>query len=368
MKKALTRIWLSALILGSSASGENLSGGYLICVSNEKSGTVSLIDSASNKVIETLPVGKRPRGIHGSRDGKYLYMALSGTPNQGPPQLDGKANPILRDDSEDADHSADGIGVIDLQQRMFVKKLPCGTDPEQFAVSRDGSQIYVSNEDVGTASVLNVREGKIENVIPVKEEAEGIAFTPDGKFCYVTCETRGEIVVIDTKLKKAVAEFTVKGRPRNVAFLPDGSRAFIPSETTGKIHVVETGNYETVDVIELPAGSRLELPAGSRPMDVVVSSDGKKLFVSNGRGGTISMIDAQKYELLNSIKVGVRPWGIALTPDDKFLYVANGPSNDVSVIDTKTGKEIARIKVGENPWGVAIVPAVVAKNPGADFN
>jgi YVTN family beta-propeller protein len=90
-------------------------------------------------------------------------------------------------------------------------------------------------------------------------------------------------------------------------------------------------------------------------MSVKVSLDGKKVYVSNGRAGTVSVLDSHSYELLDSIKVGTRPWGMVISPDGKFLYTANGPSNDISVVDLRTDKETARIKAGESPWGIAIV-------------
>src|SRR3954454_22566684 len=70
---------------------------YWVCVSNERSGSVTLIDGATGQAIETIPVGKRPRGIHPSPDGRYLYVALSGSPITGPPQLDAQGNPIFRE-------------------------------------------------------------------------------------------------------------------------------------------------------------------------------------------------------------------------------------------------------------------------------
>ena len=48
------------------------------------------------------------------------------------------------------------IGVVDLRALKFVKRLPAGSDPEEFAVSRDGARLYISNEDVATASVVDV--------------------------------------------------------------------------------------------------------------------------------------------------------------------------------------------------------------------
>ena len=73
-----------------------------------------------------------------------------------------------------------------------------------------------------------------------------------------------------------------------------------------------------------------------RPMGIVVSPDGQRVFVSTGRGGTVLAIDAAKNTVAGSVKVGDRPWGIGLSPDGKLLYTANGPSNDVSIVDVET--------------------------------
>src|SRR6185436_1924252 len=131
---------------------------YQVFVSNERTGDVTVIDGANFTVSATIPVGKRPRGIHASPDGKTLYVALSGSPSEGPPKLDAKGNPIHDDDDDDdkkpkADKAADGIGVVDVAQRKFLRKLPAGSDPEQFAISADGKRIYVANEDVGATTV-----------------------------------------------------------------------------------------------------------------------------------------------------------------------------------------------------------------------
>src|SRR4051812_25039879 len=103
---------------------------HVVCISNERSGDVTIFRGGDGDVLATIPVGKRPRGIHASPDGRFLYVALSGSPISGPLLLDAKGNPIFREeDEEDADHSADGIGVIDLRRRMFLRKLPSGSDP-----------------------------------------------------------------------------------------------------------------------------------------------------------------------------------------------------------------------------------------------
>ena len=98
----------------------------------------------------------------------------------------------------------------------------------------------------------------------------------------------------------------------------------------------------------------IKMPADARPMGVLISADGKRVFVSNGRGGSISVINTATNTIEKTIPVGKRPWGIALSADGKKLYTANGPSNDVSVVDTETLVVLKTIPFGKVPWGVAI--------------
>src|SRR5580692_10663352 len=82
-------------------SGQN----YDIYVSNERSDNVSVIDGVTRQVVATIPVGKRPRGIHLSPDGKTVYVAVSGTPPEPPPKLDAKGNPIFLKGHDDDDEN-----------------------------------------------------------------------------------------------------------------------------------------------------------------------------------------------------------------------------------------------------------------------
>jgi YVTN family beta-propeller protein len=110
-----------------------------VYVTNEVPGDLSVIDSGTRKVIATVPLGKRPRGIHASPDQKTLYVALSGSPIAGPDVDESTLPP--------PDKSADGIGVFNVVQNKVVRVLPGGSDPENFDVSKDGKQLFISNED-----------------------------------------------------------------------------------------------------------------------------------------------------------------------------------------------------------------------------
>jgi YVTN family beta-propeller protein len=338
--------------IGLMASGPALA--YHVYVTDERSGEVTVIHGGNFRVIATIPVGKRPRGIHVSADGKFVYVALSGTPIEAPPQIDAHGNPIFArkkatdddDENDNADKAADGIGVLDVASKKLLRKLNAGSDPEEFALSGDGHRIYISNEDTKTASVINIASGKLEHIIPVGQEPEGVTTTPDGRQFYVTCEAGGDIYVIDTGDYTVASHFKVNGRPRSVVFFAKRALGFIPSESAGELNVIDTAGPKVLKTITLPPRSR--------PMKVVLSPDETRLYVSEGRAGTISVFDAHSDALLDTIKVGARPWGIGISPDGRYLFTANGPSNDVSVVDLKSDKEIARVGAGSSPWGVAV--------------
>jgi YVTN family beta-propeller protein len=324
-------------------------GAYRIYVTNEASGDLSIIDSARHEVIATVKLGKRPRGIHASPDGKTIYVALSGSP-MAPPGVDESTLPP-------PDRSADGIGVFDVETNRLVRVIPSGSDPEEFDLSKDGKLLYVSNEDGAKASIVDLAAARVIHELPVGEEPEGVTTSPDGKFVYVTSEDDGAIFVIDTAAAKVVKSFKVGLRPRDVAFLPSGTKAYVTRENDGKVSVIDTVKHTPMGEIELGvAGGDAKSPGAEiKPMAVTVSPDATRAYVSTGRGKRVFVLDTANDKILSSFEVGQRPWGIGVSPDGKMLYSANGPSNDVSAVDLSTERVIKRIKVSDRPWGILVL-------------
>jgi len=315
---------------------------FRIYVTNERSGDLSEIDASTLQVVATVPLGKRPRGIHASPDGHFLYIALSGSPLAGPGVDESKLPP--------PDKTADGIGVFDVQQNKLVRVIQSGSDPENFDITKDGHTIIVSNEDDAKASFIDVTSGKVTKSVPVGEEPEGVKVSPNGKFVYVTSENTGTISAIDVAAATLIKTFKVGRRPRSVAFLPNSSRAYVSAENDGAVTVVDSTKHETIQTIALGQ------PGVIKPMTVILSPDGATLYVSTGRGHKLFVIDTATNRISASFEIGERPWGIALSPDTKTLFSANGPSNDVSVVSLGSQSVTKKIKVGDGPWGVVVLP------------
>ncbi|MGC4084787.1 MAG: beta-propeller fold lactonase family protein [Vicinamibacterales bacterium] len=311
----------------------------VIYVTNERAGTLTMINADTLEPFGELPLGKRPRGIVATADGTRLYVALSGSPIAGPGVDESTLPP--------ADKGADGIGEVDTTTNRLLRVLRAGSDPEGVAVSKDGAQAFIANEDTGQVSIVHVGDGAVTQSFKVGDEPEGITVAPDGKQVWATSEDAGAVYVIDLASNKVVKSIPVGARPRSIAFLPDGSRAYVPAENEA--------NLTVIDAKKLTVIRKIALGDGMRPMGTVVSPDGKTLFVSTGRSKMVLLVDTTMNAVVGQIEAGQRPWGIALSPDGKTLYSANGPSNDVSVIDVATRTVTKRIPAGDGPWGVVAV-------------
>jgi DNA-binding beta-propeller fold protein YncE len=140
---------------------------FRLYVTKEVSGDMTIHRLRDIEVIGTVPLGKRPRGIHASPDRKTIYVALSGSPIAGPG--------VDEDSLPPADHSADGIGIFDVAQNKVVRVPKAGSDPENFDVNKDGTQLFISNEDDAAVSVVDIASGAVVKSAKVGAQRLGLA-------------------------------------------------------------------------------------------------------------------------------------------------------------------------------------------------
>src|SRR5690242_13163972 len=69
---------LAAALTTTTGFARRAAAGAELYVSAEESGEIVVVDADRGEVAARVPVGKRPRGVKLSRDGKLLYVALSG--------------------------------------------------------------------------------------------------------------------------------------------------------------------------------------------------------------------------------------------------------------------------------------------------
>ena len=328
-------------VAGCSQPGQSARGSNLVFVTNEFSGDLSIIDGASGKLQGTYPLGKRPRGIKLSPDGRTLYVALSGSPVAPPGTDESKLPP--------PDPSADGIGMFDLASRKLVGVVRGVANPEQLAASRSGL-IYAGSEPAGAVVILDPQARKAVASIPVGDEPEGVALSPDERFLYVAVEGDNKVAVIDVAGRRLIARVPVGGRPRSIAFSPDGAHAYVTDELAGAVTEMDARTHQVLRTFSLPGKQ-------PRPMGVAVSPDSSKVYVTTGREGSLIAIDAVTGAAAPPVAVGQRPWGVAISADGRRLFTANGPSDDMTIVEAATMRVTGKVHLGQRPWGVATAPA-----------
>jgi YVTN family beta-propeller protein len=166
-------------------------------------GTVSIIDTSSETVSKTVPLGYFPNGIAITPNGASAYVA-----NQ------------CGDDLSCA--SGGSVSVISTATQTATQTIPVGQFDSQYitlTVTPDGRFAYVANTEGnssgGTVSVIDTKTNTVVgSPIAVGGFPEELAATPDSRFVYVT--NRGfsppvGVSVIDTTTNGVIATVPVFG-------------------------------------------------------------------------------------------------------------------------------------------------------------
>jgi PQQ-dependent catabolism-associated beta-propeller protein len=74
-----------------------------------------------------------------------------------------------------------------------------------------------------------------------------------------------------------------------------------------------------------------------------------KVFISNEKENTISVIDSEKMEVIHTIKTGNRPRGIILSKDGKWVIVCTSDDNRMQVYDAETFQYVKDLPSGPDP-------------------
>jgi YVTN family beta-propeller protein len=132
-------------------------------------GSVKVIATATNNMIDSISVGGSPRGLAVTPDGQKVYVA------------DGGGNTV---------------SVIDMDDNS-VQTVTVGDCPFGLAVTPDGVKVYAANSCGDTVSVIETANNNVQPVT-VGLNPQGLAVTSDGTRVYVANSDSNSATVIDT--------------------------------------------------------------------------------------------------------------------------------------------------------------------------
>jgi YVTN family beta-propeller protein len=360
---------ITAVVIGAVAVGVLTAGGMAApldldraMVGRQPDGRVVV---PTNQVLD-------PAGFQVEFPGRPTDLALS---------PDGKLLAVMNDGS---------LVLIRVADRSIMQTLPLPAGGHTFvgiAWAPDGSAIFTSGTD-GQVNRAKIAGGVATWGPPIalpgpdkrSSVPDGLALSPDGATLCVCLSRNNTLGVVDVARGELTAEIPVGVAPYGVAV--SGQVAYVTNwggrhprpgepqaDSSGTPVLIDpaTGvaSSGTVSVVDLARREEVSsIAVGLHPCGLVLSRDGRRLFVANANSDTVSVIDTAARSIIETIKVaptqalplGSAPNAVALSQDGRVLYVANGGNNSVAVVDLGTlvggpGSEPASRVVGFIPTG-----------------
>jgi YVTN family beta-propeller protein len=290
-------------------------------IANFGSGDVSVIDTSTNKVVATIPVGGTPYYVAVNSTGTRAYVNCNGS-----------------------------ICVIDTNINSVIAKIPvaivaAGGDWRwgEIAIDSTDTLLYTTCND--SICVMNLKTNKEVGVpVPVGKVPYIVVLNPSNTRIYVTNTQSHDVSVIDTTNNNPVATIKVGTYPFGAAITPDGARVYVANQGSASVSVIDAGNNSVIKTI----------PVGEGPTGVAINPTGTRVYVTNHHGSvpgnTVSVIDTSNNSVIATVLVGTMPVGVSVNSAGTRVYVTNVTSNNVSVIDTNTNKVIDTVPVGSQPY------------------
>ena len=203
---------------GNSGMAVSPDGKYLYVAGQNtpSSNLLTVINTQSNTVLTTIPVGVAPEGVAITPDGKQVYVA---------------------------NYNSNSVTVINALTNTVTQGIAVGHLPADIVISKDGSTAYVVNYNSDNVSVINTVTNIVVDSIAVGSGPFGMALTPDGKELYVLNNGSNDISIINTATNKVSK--TINGG--STPFLSIGARGnFI----TGAVNC--TGSTVTFTITVYP--------------------------------------------------------------------------------------------------------------------
>jgi YVTN family beta-propeller protein len=305
--------------------------------------TITVVDTGSQAVINTLTLAGPAGYIVGTPDGKKLYVTGVDPTSQNP---DGDAV----------------VQVIDTETYTVKNTIPLNLFPAGMVISSDGTKVYVattfSSQSAGEVAVIdtatNTVVARIESSQP---DSVGIAISPNGTRVYVPMlgglSQAGALDVIDTVSNALIASLNV---PAGIdqyfwaAVSPDSSKVYTyvisndGSDDSGHFIVLDAASNQQMGTAPIPSGGVLSTPLPNSSI----------LYGTNG--GSVIAFNTAANSVAATVPIASSIQDLALTPDGKQLYVSNSNAQSIAIIDTATNALAGSVPVS-GATGMAIVAA-----------
>jgi YVTN family beta-propeller protein len=326
MKVALPSVLaLAALGISQNVSAKAASTPVLY-VDNSIDNTVSVINAATKKVIATTLVGDLPHAICAQGDGRKVFTTIE-SPPYSLKVIDTATNAVvdtipLPENPNECTATTDGhyvvaalrgnntAVVVDMTTDKIVKTLPI-KGPHNCVTPMGGSNdtVYCEEQRGFDIAKIDLKTMDIVARIKVNGEARPFIVTPDQKTMYVALSALSGFAIVDmaTDMITEVVLPPTPGMPCTIepGNTPTHGIGLTPDlKSLWVTNVGDAGVY-VYDVATKKLSSKIAV--GKCPNWFAISSDGKYVAVTNAESNSVSLIDAKTHKLLAELPVGKGP-------------------------------------------------------------
>ena len=216
------------------------------------------------------------------------------------------------------------------------KSFALGDLPLNIAVSKSGTWMAVTNNGYSTQTIQLIQTSteKVVDSIVIGKSFYGLQFSSDEKYLYASGGHDNLIIKYGISNGRLVNKDTFNlGTPWPNAIGPSGicldekrNLLYVVTREDKRLYVVDLITKKTVKYFGLNAEA----------FTCILSPDNKKLYISCWGCDQVNTLDLATQTWDSPITVGDNPNEMLVSPDGKYLYVCNANDNSVSVIDTKT--------------------------------
>ncbi|HET9694558.1 MAG TPA: hypothetical protein VFP48_09235 [Steroidobacteraceae bacterium] len=340
--------WVSAAVVGSIVGLSLLLGtarADTLLVVRKSADALDFVDPGSGLRLASVPVGFAPHEVSVSPDGRLAVVSNYGTRERPGSTLSvvdlGQPRELRRIDLAPhtrphgvAWYAPDRVAVTtEGSQHLLVVDPVAGTVvasiatgqqvSHMVAVAPGGRRGYVANIGSGSVTAATLDSAAPVRSVPTGAGTEAIAIRPDGKEVWLAARAEGALLRLDATSLERISRVALPGVPIRLAFTPDGSTAFVTCAASAEVVAFDgaTGRELGRRKIDLPlaanAASRpfAGLAAGSPlPVGLMVSPDGRSVFVAATMADRVVQLDATTLEVLRVIEVAGEPDGLGITP------------------------------------------------------
>jgi len=311
-----------------AAAGKNMLTGAarrarpLIYVPESLSSYVDVIDPSTYRVIDRYQTGGRPQHVVPSWDLRTLYAANN---------LGNSLTPI--------DPTTGKISGPNISVR----------DPYNLYFTPDGTTAIVVAEHLNRLDFRDPHTFALRHSVTVDcAGIDHLDFSADGSYLIASCEYAGRLVKIDLSSRRIVGYLNLPGSsPQDVKLEPAGRVFYVADMNLGGVHLIDGATFRAIGFI----------PTGADAHGLYPSRDGRRLFVSNRRGASVSVIDFATRKVIATWHFpGTSPDMGGVSADGKVLWLSGRYHAAVYAISTIDGRLIANLHVPNRPHGLCVWP------------